>query len=80
MYAISTGDPEIVRLISALPGIDVELVDLDGKTALDYANAQWGKKAKEFLDLIDDTSMEDSPVEDDIPMEDRPIEDRPIAM
>jgi hypothetical protein len=39
MYAIATGDYEVVQIILDLPGVDPTLTDSDGHTALSYAMA-----------------------------------------
>jgi ankyrin repeat protein len=49
MYAVVTGNKEIVRMIRNLPGIDLTQTDREGHTALFYAQTNRNSKIIQLL-------------------------------
>ncbi|MDR0740124.1 MAG: ankyrin repeat domain-containing protein [Puniceicoccales bacterium] len=58
MYATATGNVEFVRVILALPDVDLSLVDSEGHNAFFYAEANRNPKMIEILQATEDPSPE----------------------
>jgi hypothetical protein len=74
MYAAATGDIEIFRIIAALPGIDPQLVEWEGKDALSFAEANWNEEIIGIIRSMLDRLPEDLPampvrIQRDLPAE-----------